>query len=553
MESDLIINRLKDFAAKPQIKVVPPFDKSEVSKYVQNNVSSDYSISSLFDDVFNAHVENKKGYYIMQKRVVVPPKANDLNTLEKVQLLKNIFSLIFSQDDIEKIAQCTFDVDKLGQFQKYVLTSTLIHYQKLIDNENVYTTQDEKELFTKVIVKALCRNDSRFSHSLSIPVSKDKVITLINDHYSVNQTIKTDKVIDSYSSAKDACGLNNYAYKSLLFNYFDKNWVTQTELILESLKSFPEKLTINDAKAISQMISYENVSFINYYFGTLYNVQSRDIQGYFQDLINIYQANQMHMKLLKFLAIAELHRTGKSNEMFRQNNNFIRCILYYINHVSNDFIRECVPKLNKLVVDAPSWSYDNPTDEDLKTVEKLLSDFWALFTECVPKIPGSVRLLLRCVRQNSEFLFRTQSLNNRACFAIFLLRFLFIHMSDPLTTNLKPNDLAKVLQFTKLFAFAGQMSLIKLEQKTDRLKYNPILEGSFKDGERFYDTLTQKVELESNPISDDELIQSVDNVRKFLLQQRSEDVLLSYATNTKNLFNNFAVDGLFEYLYSVQL
>ena len=551
MENDLLVNRMKELTLKPLLKNDPAFDKSGVSNYIESNVSSNYSIFSLFNDILNAHIENKRNYYLHPRKVVVPQKANDLNILEKIQLAKNIISHIFSANDIESIASGAFTADQLLIYQKHVLVHSICHIQTLIDNPDVYKTSDEQEQLIMMFIKYLTRNDSRYVQSLSLPLSKNKSATLVNTKYFINQEPAEDGInITTYQQAKSKVGLQNAAFKPLLFSYFDHT-ATQTELIIDALEQYPKNLSFEDATSICQMIASGSTAFIKDYFAAIPAKEKvSNIQSYFDDIITIYQSNNKHMKLLKYLALCELNRTGKSNEMFRQNNNFIRCLLYYITHVSTQFISECVPQLNQLVVDSKAWSYDHPSEEDLETVRKLLSDFWARFIECIPKIPGSVRMILRCIRENSEFMFREKSLNNRACFAIFLLRFLFIQMTDPIATRLKSTSLAKVIQFTKLFAFAGQMSLMKLEQKGDRLKFNPILEESFADGEKFYETLIQKTEIEKCQITNNELIQAVQNLRSFVIENK--DILLQSSKDSKYSTNFLVVEGVCEFLSSMK-
>lgn len=532
-------------------------DDSQICQFIQNNVSSKYEISTLFDDVYEKHIETGKSYYLIPKKVIVVPKSEKLSVQEKVQLLKIMLSKVFSADEIYEISCGTFSPEKLGPWQKYVVSLSLKHFLKLMKSEKVYKTEEEKDKLAITAMRFFAPKDKSFEHQFTAFCAKfsSSNVSGIGQFRGDNFKIKDMEMkIDHADVTKDTIQINDsetFSHKQLhpLSKFIFKD-ITPTEAVVASLKSFDAPLNIEQARALSDVIAHSGESFIDDYFELLSEkIKAKEIGEYFTNIINVFAGSKAHMRLLKYLCSAELLRTGKSNEMFRQNNNSIRCALHYIKLVSGGYLETAFPKLCKVVADTPAWSYDNPTDADKEILKKLLDSFWTLLTETIDQIPGSVRSLFRTIRILSENSFRQADLNHRACFAIFLLRFLFVEMTDPqkISTSVGMKALAKLLQFTKMFAFAGQLTPIRGEQNGKRILLNPTMQSSFKLGEEFYAKLTEKTEIEEYKLTDEQLLHSVEAVREFILS--NEEVILNVKKDKKAPFS-FASEGISEFICS---
>ena len=120
-------------------------------------------------------------------------------------------------------------------------------------------------------------------------------------------------------------------------------------------------------------------------------------------------------------------------------------------------------------------------------------------------------------------------------------------MSDPMVIGLSnKNAQAKVLLFVKMFAHAGQLSLIPEDHGGNRSKLNPSIASTLSLGEKFYEKLTEKSELEEFVVNKEEFIQSVEATKSLILE--NEDLMKNCSVSNQR-FDLFAKEVICEFIH----
>lgn len=516
------------------------------------------TFQQLLESVKKVHDDKGADIFCNHRRVVLVPKQVPHTNPEIIQLFKQTLSKVFSEDQIYQISCGNFKVafKTLSESSKQIIKGSLAHFLTLNTSNKFYTSPENKEKFVNNAMKFFTPTDLLYSFLAPI-YSKDSAfgsnasnMILVGNNGTLvafpgGKEIKfedlqiNEKTLSITLRDSTTVHANYNGSIQLIYNFLDKS-VTPTHLIIQSIKQFNGTINIHQAEAISWLISHCDVSFIKH----LYTCLPTDASAQFEDIITLFERQGAVLRLIKYLACAELRRTGKSNEIFRQNNHFIRGILFYFKYVSKSYLENVVSLLLKIIDDAPAWSYDKPAAQDLVTVEKLLIDVWDTLTKSVPKLPPGVRRVLRSLRILSEHEFSTPEMNHRSCFALFMLRFLFIELTDPSKPNMDPKKLSKVLVFTKLLAFAGQMQNITGEHNGGRTMYNEVIKKTIPHGVAFYEKLTEYCEMEHARINDTKLINAATNFVKYI-NEKSADIEKEAAG--QHFYDAFASEGIAEF------
>lgn len=111
----------------------------------------------------------------------------------------------------------------------------------------------------------------------------------------------------------------------------------------------------------------------------------------FDSLLNIEGQPGQHLILLKFLSYFESNRLDDPNQLFLQNNNYIRCILRFITENTMEFKTKVLVRVFFIVSECSVWSFDHPKESDFEIVGFLLTKFWEALTEGIPIIPCTLR------------------------------------------------------------------------------------------------------------------------------------------------------------------
>lgn len=523
-----------------------------------NILDDNLTFQQLLELVMKVHEEKQTDIYCTSRHVLLVPKQIPQDSAEIIQLFKLVLSQIFTPKQVYQISCGNLKeaFGSMSEASKQILEGALDHFLKMNTSSRFYTSPENKEKFVNLAMKFFTSTDSIYS--FVIPVQHDfngqkgnfllvaqnnTVVSFPSGEVSTYKDMNVSNTVITITLENGKyITIQHKASVQLLYNFIDKS-VTPTKLIINSLQEFQEKLNIQSAKAIAYMVSHCDTSFIKH----LYTIFPTDPNKQFLDVITLFQSQSAVLRLLKYLACTELLRTGKSNEIFRQNNHYIRGILFYFKHVSKNYFSVTIPKLLKIINSAPNWSYDKPTEKDLETVENLLVSVWDTLTESIPLLQPSIRRTLRSLRILSEHEFSTPEMNHRSCFALFMLRFLFIEMTDPNRDGMNPKVLSKVLVFTKLLAFAGQMMPITGDHNGERQKYNAVIAKTIPHGVKFYEKLTEMCELETQKVSDSELIAAAEGFRAFILEHAQE---LQQEAEGPHFFDAYASEGVAEYYIS---
>ena len=286
------------------------------------------------------------------------------------------------------------------------------------------------------------------------------------------------------------------------------------------LRSIPDTTKGFNPKVVSRAVGHSSPEFIDWFYARLSDLTDQKRSTKLRlDLIRLFGHEGTHMMLLKYLAYNELQRTGSSNTLFRQNNDFIRTLIQFINEAGADFQRTTVVELVELVGRCKAWSYDDPQGDDTETARQLIDDFMCLLVSRIDTVPASIRSLCRFLRVLSEHEFMEPELSHRAVYALFLLRFLFVVMTDPQLLEgaaVSGKTFGKSVQFSKLLSNAAQMTTINDKTQKKRVVFNEAIVKTYPSTKRFYEALTAPCDASALSVSEADLEIAAKDIAEFL-------------------------------------
>ncbi|OHT04332.1 hypothetical protein TRFO_28152 [Tritrichomonas foetus] len=495
-------------------------------------------------------------------------------------------------------------VGTITDYQKYVLTNVVNHFHRLLINDNYYNTPESRKdfytlIFSLFIPISLKTSPVRIAAPVdllhgSLPVSSPRDLCIIvksptdiqilshdtmswpsveyDDKSYVDGNLLHLKSVDSEKYVDLICHANisPTTWRQILWPNSAPHR-TSIISVIESCKSFGNppkppkqpknappssgtgitpsmiknsKMNAAAATGIARAVSSIDNSFSLAFYAT-FVADNKVFERVLKAMLVLFISEHREMQLLKLVAYFELDRTIDLNEMFRKNNNYFRTITFYVNFVSDEYKRTTVKDLHLMIAAADMWSFDHPDEKDLQTVDTLIHKFFTILIEQIDKIPPNVRTLCRYLRLLSERKFRDPKLIYRAIYAVFLLRFIFPSLCAPMDLGIdmmkiKQRELAKVIQFTKLLAFAGQNQHIVGEHQGDRKSMNDVIDKNTPLVIKFYNAICTEGHGETSHITKTELIESA-------------MVFHEYVLNNEKALSEFTPPQLFENIYVDEL
>jgi len=517
-------------------------EDSELFKYIDKMFFGDFNPKSVFDFVLRHHLENKRNYYKNPRQVVVIPKKMPESVFEGIQIIRSLTGRVFSTKASYLISNSRISegISCLTEWQKYILQLSLDHFHQIVCIDDIFSNDEERSITIKSILGFYSKlkgdiDDGSFFCAQFVDSRSNPIYLCIYDNIITDIERKQSFVFSENDSISEnslsLTTIGTLSKESFRFSNLDKvtlrralchSGFSSTWKIIDTIRCMSPingLTTIEQALSMSYAISSSGPDFILSVFSLFAEIDQKSANHYFQSLFTLFASTNQHLRLFKLLCLKELRRTGSTNELFRQNNVYIRCIIQFFNQVSADFKNNTVKELIDIIGSSPNWSYDHPKENDMFVVNDLIHKFWRHLINKIDTIHPGIRAICRYLRLLSEREFRQKHLNHRAMFGVFLLRFLFVSLSTPDNPDIDPKKLAKSLQFTKLLAFVGQMSTITGEHQGERMKYNDIIIESFSIVEEFFDKLCQETPIEPVIIPRQELIEAASHFRSFIIEK----------------------------------
>ena len=557
------------------------FDGSSLCEFIRESFPKGLSLTQLLVQIEDDH-KDSPCLYLVKRKVVLVPGEDVTKPIERVQLLRNLIAQIFTPTQVETSAQghAKIAVGTITSWQKFVLTSVLNHFHKLLLNDEYYKTEELRKqffqhvfsLFIPVSLQTvpvriaapvdLYKGDLTVTSpkDLCIIVKSPNDITVLSPDTMTWPAVEYDeasyvdgnllhlKSVDSGKYVDFICHapISAISWRQILWPSAAPQR-TSIQSVIQSCKSFsitPKNKQINAAAAtgLARVVSSIDNSFSLAFYAT-FKADNKVFEKILKAMLILFISEHREMQLLKLVAYFELNRTIDLNEMFRKNNNYFRTITFYVNLVSDSYKTSTIQELYRLIAAADMWSFDNPNEKDLETVDNLISQFFIILTEQVDKIPATVRSFCRYLRLLSERKFQDTKLVFRPIYAVFLLRFIFPLLCAPMDlgiTKINNKDLAKVVQFTKLLAFAGQNQHLIGEHQGGRVSMNKVIDKNAPLVTKFYEALTQEYKGDSSHVTKDEVIESAMIFKDYVIE--NEKALSEY--KPYQLFENIYVDEL---------
>lgn len=566
------------------------YDKSLICRYIQQNCPPNFSFLSLLRQIEADHVENKKNYYTNLVTVTIQPGVLPKSPIERIQLLKNILSNLFTIEQIEtsSAGRANVAINTLSEWQKFALNASLYHFYNVLNIDGIYQEEEERKIFIHNVLFAYLPKSlsppkiARIVAPLTLiegATDIDLPATVYMTVYSPNEiTIESNDLLTCHKlkfTEKDAvtdqniiCSSKNIQTNRYKFkfnnNYLSKDsWNvilypvvgatrTVTSSIIESCIAFEkEPMTIASASLIARAVASMDHRFLFSLYHVL-NDERQCLPTIFNSLLNFYAFQSKHMELMKFIGFYELQRTENLNEIFRHNNNFIRSINMFMNRVSQNYTNETLKNIYLMITEFPKWNLENPQEKDAEILKTLLEKFWNKMIETVDQIPPSIRALCRYLRIVSEPSFRMKKMNHRAIFGVFCLRFVFVILVSPADFGIQIEDdpvgYSKVTQFTKILAFSAQF-MLPGKKDTPKTILNSAIEETSDIVIQFYEKLTRPIEADDMPVSQSELMKSTPDFCKFVVEHKNE--ILS-SQNEYHYAHIFVDELMNEYVASLQ-
>ncbi|OHT04030.1 hypothetical protein TRFO_28520 [Tritrichomonas foetus] len=508
------------------------------------------------------------------------------NSKERIHLLKEILSRVFTKKQIETCSagRSRKALSLLSQYQRFILDATFAHFKRLMAKE-FYATEELKVSFLKTVnsffiptkldppplprlAAPLLLTEGDFDVQLSKIVytnvySADKItVESVDILASANLKFINGDTIDDhvikFTSATNPDKKFVFKYKYLNKQIWERILSPQTnqkqpynvaQAVVDSCLAYGTAKALCPAAVtcMARVVASMNHVFLFSLFDVLSD--NRDfLEPIFNCLLNFYAFHSKHLELLKFLCFYELRRTENTNEIFRQNNNFIRSINLFIKRVSTNYVNTTIKDLYYLIAKAPMWKLENPSDKDITTVTNLMRQFWTKMIETVDTIPPSIRSFCRYLKLLSEAMFRQQSLIHRAIFAVLLLRFVFVVLVSPADLGINveddPMSFTKVAQFTKILAFSAQFQPISGNENSPKRKLNPAIQASDDLVIQFYQELCKPVEADDVTVSQEDL--GVSTIEFCSFVQKFQDKLLANSKG-QNYTHIYVDEMIYEY------
>lgn len=549
----------------------PPPDRTQFSQFLKENIPDDMPIAELFYNIEQDHFNDKKDSYLTSLDVSLTPKQRPKTPRERIQFVKNLLSnvLTYDQIDTSSAGRPGVALNTLTPLQKFVLSLSLTHFNNIFRIEGVYTTQETRKALAKrflLLFLPSFLNPPKIVRVVSpltflegdIDMPKQSLVYMtVNSPKEIMIESKdllssynliftsTDKVNDSIIQLTSA----DIQSKKLIFKYNNQQlskdtwnqilWPTVgstrslAESVVDSCFAYgkADHLCAAAVTCMARVVTSMDQRFLFALFSVLDDNRSH-LPEIFNCLLNFYAFHSKHLQLMKFLCFYEMRRNEDVNEIFRQNNNFIRSINIFIKRVGSDYITQTMKEIYLMITKFQPFKLDNPTERDCEVLKDCLKQFWSKMLDTVDKLPPSIRSLCRYLRLASEIYFVDKNMNHRAIYGVLLLRFIFVMLVSPMEFGIEIEDdpigYAKVTQFTKVLAFSGQFMLTG-KPGSPKAVLNPAIEETNDLVKEFYLQLCQPVPADDVPVSQAELMKTTPAFVKFV--QEFKNSILAFCKN----------------------
>ncbi|OHT01475.1 hypothetical protein TRFO_31703 [Tritrichomonas foetus] len=566
---------------KPEPVAPPSLERSQVCDYIAANSPEEFSLIDLLNQIEQDHVDHKNNYYLDIFSIALIPKADLKSPKERIQFLKNILNNLFTREQIDTCGagRANVALNSLTEWQRFILSASLQHFERILKIDGVYQSDIDRKNYVRNVLQLFVppflrppeivrvvspvtlidgTMDISKPSKVYITVTSPKNITLESQdllicsklNFNSSDYVGDDKI--QLTSADITTNKFVLGYKSLSKETWNNIlWPvvgvqrSASQSVVDSCLAYGKAKKLSPA-AVSCMARVVATTDYRFLFA-LYNVLDTEINSLntvFNSVLNFYAFHSKHLQLMKFLCFYELQRTENTNEIFRQNNNFIRSINLFMRRVSDKYLNTTIKDLYFLIAKMPQWKLENPDEKDCEILTSCLQQFWQRMIETVDTIPPSIRNICRYLRIASELLFREKNLNHRAIYGVFLLRFTFVVLVSPMEFGVNMEDdpvgYAKVTQFTKVLAFSGQFMKLGKNEESPKAVLNPAIEETNELVLEFYEKLCLPVEADDVPVSQEDLSLTTIDFCKFV--QNFKEPILSY--DQENSYSYIFVDEI---------
>ena len=541
----------------------PQPDNSAVAQFVKENFADGLTVRSLFADIEADHKE-VRNLYLVPRDVVVIPRVAPKTAFERVAVARKLLAQCLTYDQIQTVAlgHSQLVVKSLEPWTKYVVSVVLGHLHSLVKS-GYYQEEKEREALMEAVFSMFGQRESQMVR-LAAPVqlkegslavrgndglclivqAPDKMMVMSGDMMSwpgvtfdekssVALNVITVKDNDSEKYVKleyDDSKLPRMEVMNAIWPPATREWPS-VRAVVDSCRGLygAKEISGGQAAGIAKVVSSLDCSFVLALYNSFTNVAAFEPIG--NALMTLFASENRELQLLKLVSFQELRQTSNVNELFRKNNNYFRTITQLLGRISDNYKNTTVRKLCELVVKSESWSYDNPKAEDIARVENLLTKFFQMMIDEVDNVPVTIRSLCRFLRLLSERMYRTGKLNHRTVFALFILRYMCPALTDPKfaveTGAINPKELTKVVQFTRLLAYVGQLQYIDQEHHAKRADLNATVDKLTPMVLEFFDRLCVEQTREGElSVSKAETIEAAQALVAYV--EANEQQILSY-------------------------
>ena len=538
-------------------------DNSATAQFVKDNFAEGLTVRSLFAAIEEDH-KKVKNLYLVPREVVIIPRVAPTTPLERVMFAKKLLSTCLSYETLAISAQghSQIAVARLGAWPKFAISVALRHLNNLVKN-GFYSTDDERAALMDTFFGMFQPKDSNVVR-IALPVrlkdgnlpvrgtdglcliaeESDRMVVMSGDMMSwpavtfdersgVELDLITVKDNDTEKYIKleyDDTKVPRAEVMSALWPAATPEW-SSIRAAVNSCRGFYGAKTMSGGAAtgIARVVSSLDSSFVLALYNSFSDLASFEPIG--NALLTLFGSENRELQLLKVVSYQELKQTSNVNELFRKNNNYFRTITQLLGRISDHYKQTTVRKLCDLVAKSENWSFDNPKAEDIARVEALLQKFFEVMIQEVDNVPVTVRGLCRFLRLLSERLYRTSKLNHRAIFALFILRYMCPALTDPKgaveTGAISTKELAKVVQFTKLLVYVGQLQYIDQEHHAKRADLNATVDKLAPTVLEFFDKLCVEQTREGDlSVTKDEIIEAAVTLVSYV--EAHEEEILRY-------------------------
>ncbi|KAH0785496.1 hypothetical protein GPJ56_010631 [Histomonas meleagridis] len=482
-ESPFFAEHREQIIYSPPVVPVPSLSLMNPFKNIKHPISLE-QIPTIFQQIAQIHEKEEFPYYIEE------PKQEFTELFEKVkEYLKYLipYELIVTYSNIPKI---NFNTIKqyVSEPQFYVLCHVLYHFKFLILSP-VYSEPKQKEAlyqkllfylsppeiysipdFPFVVEASVCdifNGPSDFVPAYILYKSKSEVYVVNHElceksEFCPNlQTSENNAVLRMIES-------NKYIpFNTSMANKFDLLYPSQpsdqsfngSSVISNIFRSLVATYSLPAViySALAKVLMTNHQSIQEALISTIYKNDIMDGSKKIIDhLGNVYHMFGQTLRFLKLVIMFEITRCKDSpNQLLRQNNTFVQCIIDFVRTSCQKLFRCPLRYIFEKTSELPLVNYTSPTDNDVKTVEKLFDMFWGTLFNTTSYLSNGVKCVLREIRIWTDKTYKDETLNHRGLVGLFFLRILLPALSSPELLGidesmLEKDSLKKVTVFSKI-------------------------------------------------------------------------------------------------------